>query len=371
MTVAAIEPVTSAAIKPVTSHRRHQILVNDPEAWNRWIGQSPEGHVLQSFEWGECKRQFGWSVERIALVEGSRCLVAAQVLWRPTALGPIAYVPRGPVSFDPEDAALAGQLLACLHQRLRQRRAVFLRVEPNQSVPLGLGDRGFTRAPAAVQADVTIHVDLRPDLDGLLAAAKPKTRYNIRLAQRRGVEVSTGSLGDLPTFYRLLQETSRRDRFFIRPLEYYQTVFATLGDKARLLLAHHDGDLLAAAFMTVFGSEAVYLYGASSGERRNLMPTYLLQWEAMKLAKVLGCDRYDFWGIPALVDPATGQPIDPEASVADLGVTGNGLWGVYRFKQGFGGKIVGYDGAWDYVYSPVRYRLWSTLLPAVRRVWTR
>lgn len=360
-----------AAIEPTVGHRPQPILVTDAVAWNEWIAQSPEGHVLQSFEWGECKRQFGWSVERIALAEGSRCLAAAQVLWRPTALGPVAYIPRGPIAADPDDASSVGLLLACIHGRLRHRRVISLRVEPNRPGSLGLADRGFRRSPTTVQADVTIHVDLRVDLDSLLAAAKPKTRYNIRLAQRRGVEVSAGSFGDLPDFYRLLQETSRRDSFFIRPFVYYQSVFATLGDKVRLLLAHHEGDLLAAAFVTVFGPEAVYLYGASSSDRRNVMPTYLLQWEAMKLAKLLGCVRYDFWGIPTLVDPATGLPIDPEASVADLGVTGNGLWGVYRFKQGFGGKVVAYDGAWDYVYAPWRHRLWSTLLPAARRICAR
>ncbi|HEX2170975.1 MAG TPA: peptidoglycan bridge formation glycyltransferase FemA/FemB family protein [Dehalococcoidia bacterium] len=362
--------IGGTAIELGVARTAEPVLVDDPDVWDAWIAASSRGHLLQSFAWGECKRQFGWSVERIALIDGGECLAAAQVLWRPTLLGPVAYLPLGPVFAQP-DPALERQLLTCVHQRLRRRRTVFVRVEPNQAEPLGLDAHDFTRAPATVQADVTIHVDLGPDLDALLAAAKPKTRYNIRLAQRRGVEVSSGTFRDLPDFYRLLQETSRRDQFFIRPFAYYQTVFASLGEKVRLLLAHHEGELLAAAFVTFFGPEAIYLYGASSDRRRNLMPTYLLQWEAIKLAKVLGCARYDFWGIPALVDPETGRPLDPEASIADLGVTGNGLWGVYRFKQGFGGRVVGYDGAWDYVYSPGRYRLLLTLLPAVRRIWSR
>ena len=353
--------------------RDFPVLVDDPERWNAWVGGSPSGHLLQSYEWGECKRELGWQVERLALIDGAACQAAAQILWRSTPLGPVAYLPRGPVLATPDPAG-RDRLLACLHQRLRQRRAIFLRIEPNQSESLGLGEIGFVRAPGTVQADVTIHVDLRPDLECLLAAAKPKTRYNIRLAQRRGVQVTIGTYGDLPAFYALLSETSRRDGFFIRPLSYYQRVFATLGDKVRLLLAYHDGELLAAAFITVFGSEAIYLYGASSSERRHLMPTYLIQWEAMKLAKGLGCVRYDFWGIPAEVDPTTGRPTVGSGNLADLGETGNGLWGVYRFKQGFGGRIVAYDGAWDYIYSPLRYRIWSSLLPAVRRscsFWSR
>ena len=344
--------------------------VNDPDRWNAWVSATPSGHLLQSYEWGECKRELDWHVERIALIDGASCQAAAQVLWRSTPLGPVAYLPRGPVLATP-DPAVRDQIFGAIHQRLRQHRAIFLRVEPNQSGALGLAELGFVRAPGTVQADVTIQVDLRPDFAGLLAAAKPKTRYNIRLAQRRGVQVTIGTFSDLPAFYALLAETARRDRFFIRPLSYYQRVFTTLGDKVRLLLAYHDGDLLAAAFITVFGSEAIYLYGASSSERRNLMPTYLIQWEAMKLAKGLGCTRYDFWGIPAEVDPATGQPRTGSGSLAELGETGNGLWGVYRFKQGFGGRIVTYDGAWDFIYSPLRYRVWSSLLPAVRGYWSR
>lgn len=359
-----------AATYPLARSAWHPLVVEDPSEWNEVIASSPVGHVLQSAEWGDCKRQFGWSAERIALLDpAGRVCQAAQVLWRTSPLGPVAYIPRGPVAFSVSPTA-ESEFWNFVHERLRRRRAVFVRVEPNQASAPGLRDAGFRPAGAVVQADATIHIDLRPELEEILNGFKPKTRYNIRLAQRRGVQVSQGTYLDLPAFYTLLEQTSRRDGFYIRPYSYYENVFATLGEKARLLLAHHDGDLLASALVTVFGSEAIYLYGASSNEKRNLMPAYLLQWEGMKLAKALGCERYDFWGIPAQVDPATGAPI-VDASLSELGTTGNGLWGVYRFKAGFGGRIVTYDGAWDYVYSGWRYRLWTRLMPAVRGYWSR
>lgn len=359
-----------AAAYPLTRSAWHPLVVEDPSEWNEVIASSPAGHVLQSAQWGDCKRHVGWSAERLALLDpAGRVRLAAQVLLRTSPLGPVAYIPRGPVAFSAGPEAEA-QFWNFVHQRLRRRRAVFVRVEPNQASAPTLRDAGFHPAGAVVQADATIQVDLRPALDEILNGFKSKTRYNIRLAHRRGVQVSQGALSDLPAFYTLLEETSRRDGFYIRPYAYYENVYATLGEKVRLLLAHHDGQLLAAALVTVFGPEAIYLYGASSSEKRNLMPAYLLQWEAMKLAKVLGCARYDLWGIPAQVDPATGAPV-LDASLAELGTTGNGLWGVYRFKAGFGGQIVTFDGAWDYVYSGWRYRLWTRLMPAVRGYWSR
>ena len=185
---------------------------------------------------------------------------------------------------------------------------------------------------------------------------KPKTRYNIGLAQRRGVLVRAAGATDLSDFYALLEETAKRDRFYIRPLSYYADVLEAFGDDAALLVAEHDGQLLAGVIIVAFGRQAAYLYGASSGEQRNLMPTYLLQWEGMAWASKRGCRQYDLWGIP-------------KEALADGGHEGreDGLWGVYRFKQGFGGEPVGYAGAFDYVYAPLHYQLWQRLVPLAQR----
>jgi peptidoglycan pentaglycine glycine transferase (the first glycine) len=181
---------------------------------------------------------------------------------------------------------------------------------------------------------------------------KQKTRYNIRLAGRKGVTVREGDEADLPAFYHLMKVTAERDGFGIHSREYYETVHRLLvpADQGRLLLAEYEGQLLAGLVATAFGQRACYMYGASSDEHRNLMPSYLLQWEAMLWARERGCRSYDLWGVP---------DEDEETLEAEFAQRNDGLWGVYRFKRGFGGRVVRTIGAWDLVYAPLRYRLYT------------
>jgi lipid II:glycine glycyltransferase (peptidoglycan interpeptide bridge formation enzyme) len=185
---------------------------------------------------------------------------------------------------------------------------------------------------------------------------KAKTRYNVGLAERRGVTVYLGTTAELPAFYALLEATAKRDRFYIRPIGYYADVLEAFGSDAALLLAEYEGELLGGIVVVAFGAEATYLYGASSNEHRNLMPTYFLQWRGMIWARERGCRRYDLWGIPKDA-AAESEPDEGEG----------GLWGVYRFKQGFGGEKLSYAGAFDYVYSPVRYGLMRRFTPLAQR----
>jgi len=187
---------------------------------------------------------------------------------------------------------------------------------------------------------------------------KQKTRYNVRLAARRGVTVRAGGEADLPAFYRLMTETAERDEFGIHTRAYYEAAHHLfVPDHGRLLLAEYEGQLLAALVVFAFGGGAVYMYGASSDEQRNLMPTYLLQWEAMRWARERGCHTYDLWGVP-----------DEDEPTLEATFTGrsDGLWGVYRFKRGFGGRLVRTAGAWDLVYAPLRYRLYELAVRALR-----
>jgi lipid II:glycine glycyltransferase (peptidoglycan interpeptide bridge formation enzyme) len=194
---------------------------------------------------------------------------------------------------------------------------------------------------------------------------KPKTRYNIRLAGRRGVEVRAAtSPADVQAFYDLMVVTGQRDAFGLHSRAYYQDAWAAFAGgapphpAATLLLADHPdhpGRPIAGLMTFAFGAEAVYMYGASADEGREHMPTYLLQWEAMRWARARGCQVYDFWGIPD----------NPEAEAPAAGENPNvrqGLWGVYRFKQGFGGAEVTYLGAWDFVYRPLAYAMYLRLL---------
>jgi lipid II:glycine glycyltransferase (peptidoglycan interpeptide bridge formation enzyme) len=184
---------------------------------------------------------------------------------------------------------------------------------------------------------------------------RSKTRYNIRLAQRRDITVRRGDARYLPLFHRLLQETSARAGFGVHTLAYYTEAWRLFGpsDSVALLLAYHKESPLAALMVFARGETAWYLYGASSGQERQRMPTYILQWEAIRWAKAKGCHTYDLWGIPDLNADSIGKIADAEKH----GALSRGMGGLYRFKRGFGGQERRYVGAYDYVYNGLPYRL--------------
>ncbi|HID86706.1 MAG TPA: peptidoglycan bridge formation glycyltransferase FemA/FemB family protein [Anaerolineae bacterium] len=338
----------------------------DPD-WEAFVAASPVGHLLQSPPWGALKARFGWRPLRLLIEEeqaGSNIVAGAQLLFRPLPLGSLAYVPRGPVA-DPSDRDLLAFLLSALHRVARQERAIFLKLEPpwedDPSLDAFLRAHGFRPSPQTIQPRTTLLLDLTADLDELLARMKPKTRYNIRLAKRKGVVVREGSEEDLSIFYRLLQVTSQRDGFAIHTREYYEEAWHRFAPRgmARLLVASYRGEILAGLMAFALGRTAWYLYGASSDRHRNLMPNHLLQWEAIQWAKARGCTTYDLWGIPDEVGRALARGEEPEQGTG-------GLWGVYRFKRGFGGRVARTLGAYDAVYQPVLYWLGVRVLSRLR-----
>jgi lipid II:glycine glycyltransferase (peptidoglycan interpeptide bridge formation enzyme) len=178
---------------------------------------------------------------------------------------------------------------------------------------------------------------------------KPKTRYNIRLAGRKGVQVRTGVEADFGLLYRMYAETSIRDGFAIREEGYYREVWGTFlrAGLAEPLVAEVSGEPVAAVVIFYFAGKAWYLYGMSRAAHREKMPNYLLQWEAMRRAKAAGCLTYDLWGAPDHLDET-----DP-------------MWGVYRFKEGLGGTVIRHVGAWDLPVRPFYYRLYTGFLPKI------
>ena len=196
-------------------------------------------------------------------------------------------------------------------------------------------------APDNIQPPDTVLVDLTATEDEILGRMKSKWRYNIRLAEKKGVEVRRGAVKDIEIFYDLYKTTSRRDGIAIHNKEYYLDLLergqsvASKDTRVDLYIASYQGEPLAAIITLFAGVEAVYLYGASSNSHRNLMPAYLLQWVAIKDAKAAGCKVYDMYGIP---------PTDDE---------GHPMHGLYRFKTGFGGKIVHRPGSLDIPLSPL------------------
>lgn len=335
-------------------------VIVDPAAaeWETFVDCHPYGHLLQTAAWGDFKAKWGWHPRRVVVRGHEGVMAGAQVLSRRLPLGrSVAYVPRGPVAV-PGDADALGALWKAIHPVARTSGAVFLTVEPNWPEPVdvaGLWRAGFRPAVQHIQPRATITLDLRPSLDEILAQMKSKWRYNIRLAERKQVIVRVGGIDDFALYHDLMRATGTRDEFGIRPAGYYRDAWAAFQPgRSRLFIAEHAGEPLAALIAFRTGATASYLYGASSDRERNRMPNHALQWAAIQWAKAAGCERYDLWGIPPEV-PAARELAEEEYGTG-------GLWGVYRFKQGFGGRVVTYPGAFDFVYSRPLYWAYQQLI---------
>jgi len=338
-----------------------------PQTWNEFVKRAPTSHLLQSWTWGDFKALFGWRPLRIAVVEGDHILTAAQVLFRPLPIGSLttAYIPKGPlVSPSALDEPATQALLSALHTACRRQRAVFLKMEPDweeaTSTHGWLEAQGFVPSQQTVQPRRTVLIDLTQDEDAILAQMKAKTRYNIRLAQRKGISVRMGTVEDLPLFYELLKITGQRAGFGIHTQNYYTQAWQLFSaqEAVALFLAQYGAKILAAIMVFTWGKKAWYMYGASSDEERQRMPTYLLQWEAMRWAKAKGCEIYDLWGIPDVDESEIGPDI---ALAEEQGILSTGMGGLYRFKRGFGGREIRYVGAYDYIYNKPLYHLLTTL----------
>ncbi len=319
------------------------------------------GHLLQSSAWGELKARFGWAVYRLGLERNGDLVAGAQILFRALPLNfCLAYTPRGPVASWDDPTALNG-LLDTAQAVARRRGAFLLKIEPDRIADAAL-DRWFTargyRPGEAIQPRSTLHVDLTRTLDEILAQMKPKWRYNIRLADRKGVRVRVGGERDLPVFHSLLLATGQRDRFAVHALEYYRSAYELLGsERARLFVAEYAQEPLAAIFVTAWGKEAIYLFGASGNSHRERMPNHALHWAAIRWAKERGCQRYDLWGI-ADVRGEDGGSTEGAALPA----------GLYQFKHGFGGTMVQYAGAYDMVLSRTRNEIYRRAIGLRKRV---
>ena len=334
---------------PNQAVRRDALTTAAPtrESWDHMLGQLG-GHPLQSWAWGEVKGRHGWRVERIGF-EADWGSGMAQVLFRRKGPVSIAYVPRGPALTGDVERGFR-HLTALLDHVCRRNLAISLIVEP--AGPLGFEGSyrsfGYVRGPAPIQPARTVSVRLLPD-EALLAQMHGKHRYNVRLAERRGVTIRAGQTdGDLGTFYALLRETAARNAFGIHGFDYYADALLLFGDNARLLLAEIDGQVAAAGIAARFGTQGIYLYGASSTTVRADGAAFLLQYELMRWARDRGASAYDLWGIPA-TDPA---PL-PEGATGMTQSRGEDQRGLLTFKTRFGGDVVSFPWPMERRYAPI------------------
>ena len=325
------------------------------QAWDEFIQAHPHGHILQTSAWGQLKSAFGWRAEPVRAGHDG-----ALALFRSLPLGwTIAYVPRGPLA-DWNDAVALGDLVSALDLVCRSRRAVCLKWEPDlPDSPACTGlltALGFHPSPHTVQPRRSLVVDLAGAEADILGRMKQKTRYNIGLAAKKAVTVRAAqSPAEVEAFIALMAVTGARDHFAVHAPDYYRRAYALFhpSGHCQVFLSEYQGQALAGVMAFALGRRAWYFYGASSGRERNRMAPYLAQWEAMRWARARGALTYDLWGVP---------DEDEAALEAEFEQRRDGLWGVYRFKRGFGGRLVRTVGAWDRVYHPVMYQAYVTYL---------
>lgn len=310
-----------------------EVLPEEKEAYNNLLA-----HPLQSWEWGEFRKKLEQKVYRIGHFEKGKMIKAYQFFIHtlPKISWTVGYFPKGP--------APDKKMIETLKKIGQENKAIFIKIEPNivQSLKnLGLipGRPLFTK--------YTSVIDLTKNEEELLKRMHPKTRYNIRVAQRHGVEVEEdNSKKAFETFLNLLFETTERQGFYAHDRNFHRLEWQILQPAgiSHLLTAKYQGKILSAFILFVFNKVLYYPYGASSREDKRVMAPTLLMWEAIKFGKKMGCQSFDLWG-----------EIAPEAKPSDP------WYGWHRFKQGFGPEIVEFRGTYDLVLSPVAYRVYQVV----------
>ena len=316
--------------------------------WEDFNKKSRYSSFLESFSWGDFQKTEKIDNLRLALEETqlkggfdakAHLVGIAQIFKHPLPLGKsYLYIPHGPIIDEKVDEEEALNLLiGKIKQVAKAERSIFVLAEPKQNFDQ---IQMLKKSNKHIQAETTLILDISPSKKEILAQMKSKTRYNIGLAQRKGVKISVAkNLEDISIFINLAKETSERDEFKLHPDNYYRDMIKYLSNEnmIELLLAKYKNKYVAAILVVYYGDTATYLHGASSYKYRRLMAPNLLQWKAIKRAKKKGCTKYDFWGVTTNPDP-------------------NHHWaGFTRFKFGFSPNtaITEYPGPYECIFNPI------------------
>jgi len=291
--------------------------ITNKEEWENEISLQKQAQFLQSWGWGEFQKGLGRKIWRLALGGYYVLVIKMDLPLEQSYL----YAPRLNFLLDKD-------IFNRLKELAQVEKNSFLRLELVLEQDLDLF--GFKKTNN-VQPGQTLLLDLIKSEDELLAEMHPKTRYNIRLAEKKGVKIKEGNFNDLGVFYELMVNTFERKGKKLFNKDYYQKMMSTL-PYAKLYLAEYAGRILCANMVLFYGDTVTYLHGGSSDENKNIMAPHLLQWETIKKAKELGYKYYDFWGIDETKWP-----------------------GVTRFKKGFGGFEVNYGGTYDLALNKFWY----------------
>lgn len=298
--------------------------------------------LLQTKQWADLRQSYGWQAHWIEDI---------LVLEKPLPFGKsFLYVPEpdfGSIDFKvfmPKVAQIA-----------KNSQSIFLRIDfinkKDEAIEKSLKKFKFIKAFEEIQPEDRQIIDISQSENEILAQMKPKGRYNIKIAEKNGVEVAES--GNISIFYDIFCQTAKRNGFSIRPLKYFQDLYDILAasDNVKLLIASYNEKPIAAEIVTFYGQTASYLYGASLDDFRNVMAPYLMHWEAIKLAKEKGCKYYDLLAV-APQGEIRNSPLGMNFEIRKLMEK---YAGITRFKEQFGGEHVKLLGSWDFVYKPIWY----------------
>ena len=328
-----------------------EVEENEKNLYNKTVN-----HIVQSWEWGEFRRKTGLDLVRMGHFEGQKLISAYQLTFHSLPFFPqtIGYFPKGPM---PDK-----KMIETLKEVAKAKNAAYIKLEPNVILPTGqtvsniqgnFKKLGLIVSNKSLFTKYNFLIDLTKSETQLLSAMHPKTRYNINLAQRYGVEVneSTDEI-DFDIYLKLYFETTRRQKYFGHTPQYHKFVWQTLAstNMARVLIARYRNVPLVAWMLFNFKDTLYYPYGGSSVEHKEVMASNLIAWEAMRWGKKMGLKIFDMWGALA-----------PDASERDP------WYGFHRFKAGYGPVHVEYIGTYDLI---LKNALYKSLNFADRLRWT-
>ena len=331
----------------------------DEEEYTKFLENHERCNFQQSLEWARVKTS--WKREVILAEDENKKIIGSLMVWvrKIPIFGNIMYSARGPVC-DIHDMEVLQQLTEGAQELAKKYNAIVLRIEPDiksddedfKNIMLQLGfsikddAKNFREE---IQPRYVFRLDTKgKNEDEIFKAFHQKTRYNVRLATKKGVTIKEGNKEDLKDFHKIMVTTGIRDGFITRPLEYFEKMYDELGpEHMKVLLAYYEGKPIAGVIPIMYGNKTWYLYGASSNEHRNLMPNYLLQWEMIKIALNRKSDIYDLRGVPGIADNSNG---------------------LYRMKKGFGAEYTEFVGEVYMPYKPMMYNLYKVSEKIFRNV---
>ena len=358
--------ISKTCVLPVSPNFGYQVQVSqtvEDSEWDGYIADAPGGNHAQTSLWAQVKALRGWKAVRIKVIQDEQIVAGAQLLLRSLRLvGTIGYVPKGPVisSSDPE---LPRFVMEKLHELVRAYRLQYLLVQPpsnGDNLATHLPDRGFCQSLTRVMPAATVLIDLSHPLDKILAGMRKKTRYGVRRSQKDGVTVREGAQDDLPTFHRLLTATSQRQGFSPFPLGYFSDMWHILDPPGylKLFISEYEGEPVSAQLILSFGDTATAKQFGWSGRHGVHRPNEALDWATIKWAKSHGYRYYDLEGIDR---DAAKAALSGEAIPEALQQTPT------SYKLGFGGQVVSFPDAIEYVHNPLLRGAYFIVFPKIAK----